>query len=240
MHDFSVVEMWSKMGWLAKGVNIFLIIMSLWSLGVIIERLITFSQGSKQSLSYVLALREHMQKRNVEAAASAAKQYAKSPIAKMMHAGLNEYMQGLEALKHKGPHDVGDFDLVDVVNRSLERVKERETANLRRGLGGLATIASAAPFVGLFGTVVGIINAFSVLKEGGGLDVVGPGISEALVTTAIGLAVAIPAAMLFNYFTGRVELFVVDMNDVSSEFIDYVLREGRSAGESGAPYRGAA
>jgi len=81
--------------------------------------------------------------------------------------------------------------MVDAVNRALERVKERETANLRKGLGGLATIASAAPFVGLFGTVVGVINAFQALKGGGGLDIIGPGISEALVTTAVGLGVAV-------------------------------------------------
>jgi biopolymer transport protein ExbB len=236
MQDFSVVEMWHKMGFLAKFVAIFLMVMSLYSIGVIIERLITYGTGSKQSLSYVLSLREHMQKGNLEAAIGSAKAHTKSPIARVMHAGLSEYTAGLSALKQQGPRDVGEFDLVDAVNRSLERVKERESANLRRGLGGLATIASAAPFVGLFGTVVGIINAFSQLKGGGGLDVVGPGISEALVTTAVGLAVAIPAAIMFNYFTGRVEFFVVDMNDVSSEFVDYVLKEGRT-GEGGAPYR---
>jgi len=228
MESFSVVEMWQKMGWLAKGVGIFMVLMSLYSFGVIIERLVTYSSGSKQSYQFVLALREHMQKRRLDAAMAVAQAHRKSPIAKVMHAGLQEYLAGMEALKTKGPDDVGEFDLVDAVNRSLERVKERETANLRRGLGGLATIASAAPFVGLFGTVVGIINAFQMLKGGGGMDVIGPGISEALVSTAIGLFVAIPATMMFNYFVGRVEFFVVDMNDVSSEFVDYVLKEGRT------------
>lgn len=239
MGEFSFVEMWSKMGYLAKGVNIGLILMSLWSLGVIIERLITYSAGARQSLSYVLALRDFMSKGNVQGAITAAKEHKKSPIAKVMHAGLSEFQQGLEARRLTGPREVGDFDMVDAVNRALERVKERETANLRRGLGGLATIASAAPFVGLFGTVVGVINAFQALKGGGGLDIIGPGISEALVTTAVGLAVAVPAAMLFNYFTGRVENFVVDMNDVSSEFLDFVLKEGRSASEAGSSLRNA-
>lgn len=228
MQGFSVVEMWHSMGLLAKATAIFMGLMSLWSIGVIVERLITYSSGSKQSYQFVLALREHMQRRRLQEAIAAAQMYKKSPIAKVMHAGLSEYAAGLEALKTKGPDDVGEFDLVDAVNRALERVKERETANLRRGLGGLATIASAAPFVGLFGTVIGIINAFKKLSGGGGLDVVGPGIAEALVSTAFGLLVAIPAAMLFNYFTGRVEFFIVDMNDVSSEFVDYVLKEGRA------------
>mgnify|MGYP001596496011 CR=1 FL=1 len=228
MSGFSVVEMWTSMGWLAKGTVLFMAVMSLWSIGVIVERMLTYSSGSKQSYQFVLGLREQMMQKKLEEAITAAKGHGKSPIAKVMHAGLAEYVAGMTALKAKGPDDVGEFDLVDAVNRALERVKEREIANLRRGLGGLATVASAAPFIGLFGTVVGIINAFGKLSGGGGLDVVGPGIAEALVSTAFGLLVAIPAAMMFNYFTGRVEFMVVDMNDVSSEFIDYVLKEGRA------------
>jgi biopolymer transport protein ExbB len=226
--DFSLVEMWNKMGMLAKGVNIFMALMSIWSLYVIVERWLTFYKGSRQSYSYVLALRDYLGKRKVDEALSAARKHGKSPVAKVVESGLAAYKDGREALVQTGPEDVGEFDLVDSVNRSLERVKERETAQLRKGLGGLATIASIAPFVGLFGTVIGIINSFQKLKEGGGIEVIGPGISEALVSTAFGLLVAIPAAMFFNYFTGRVENMVVDMSDVSSEFIDYVLREGRA------------
>jgi len=228
MHSFSVIEMWNSMGLLSKGTNIFMFILAIYSVAVIIERGIRYYNGSKQSFDYVVALRQHLQKGNVDAAIAAAKTFGWSPIAKVMEAGLSEYRTGLEALRTEGPQDVGEFDLVDAVNRALERVKERESTNLRRGLGGLATIASAAPFVGLFGTVVGIINAFGKLSGGGGMDVVGPGISEALVSTAVGLAVAIPAAMFFNFFTGIVERFLVDMNDVSSEFVGYVLKEGRA------------
>jgi biopolymer transport protein ExbB len=193
-----------------------------------VERWLTFSKGSRQSYSYVLALRDHLGKRRVDDALSAARIHNKSPVAKVVESGLAAYKQGRDALDHQGPDDVGDFDLVDSVNRALERVKERETSSLRKGLGGLATIASIAPFVGLFGTVLGIIHAFELLKGGGGIDVIGPGIAEALIATAFGLGVAIPAAMFFNYFTGRVENMVVDMSDVSSEFIDFVLKEGRA------------
>jgi biopolymer transport protein ExbB/TolQ len=228
MQGFSVVEMWQSMGLLSKGITLFMIVMAIYMVAIIIERAIRFYNGSKQSFDYVLALRGHLQRGNVEAAIQAAKQYPWSPIAKIMEAGLSEYRAGLLALKTEGPEEVGDFDLVDAVNRALDRVKERETANLRRGLGGLATVASAAPFVGLAGTVVGIINAFSKLAGGGGMDVVGPGIAEALVNTAVGLFVAIPALMFYNFFTGLVERFVVDMNDVSSEFVGYVLKEGRT------------
>jgi biopolymer transport protein ExbB/TolQ len=227
--DFSLLEMWEHMGLPVKFVNVFMALMSIWSLYVIVERWLTFYKGSRQSYSYVLALRDYLGKRKVDEALNAARKHGKSPVAKVVESGLAAYKGGREALEHHGgPEDVGEFDLVDSVNRSLERVKERETASLRKGLGGLATIASISPFVGLFGTVLGIINSFQKLKQGGGIDVIGPGISEALVSTAFGLLVAIPAAMAFNYFTGRVENMVVDMSDVSSEFIDYVLKEGRA------------
>jgi biopolymer transport protein ExbB/TolQ len=220
MHSFSVIDMWGSMTWLGRAVVMFLALMSLYSVGVMIERMLTYSAGASESLRYVAALREHLVARRIDAAIQAARQHGKSPIARMMHAGLCEYQSGAS----RGP---GTDDLADAVYRALERVKERETALLRKGLGVLGTVASSAPFVGLFGTVVGIINAFGRLSGGGGLDVVGPGISEALVATAFGLLVAIPAVMFFNYFTGRVELFVVDMNDVSAEFVDYVLKEKR-------------
>jgi len=151
----------------------------------------------------------------------------KSPVAKVVEAGLRALKQGREALQTEGPDDVGHFDIVDSVNRAIDRVKERETSKLRKGLGGLASTASATPFIGLFGTVLGIINAFGLLKNGGSIDVIGPAIAEALYSTALGLLIAIPALMFFNYFTTRVENMVVDMNDVASEFIDFVLKEGR-------------
>jgi hypothetical protein len=113
----------------------------------------------------------------------------------------------------------------------IERTKERETADLKRGLGGLASISSAAPFIGLFGTVIGIINAFrSMAATGqGGLGAVSAGISEALFTTAVGLSVAIPAVMTFNYFTSVIDRYVVDMNGVGSELLSFVLREEAAA-----------
>jgi biopolymer transport protein ExbB/TolQ len=226
--DFSPTELWASMGLAVKLNTIFMLIMSIWMLYVIIERFITFQKATTQSYSFVLALRDYLAKRRVDDALKAAGMHRSSPVAKVVESGLTAYKSGREALDEAGPEDVGDFDLVDAVNRSLERVKEREVSSLRKGLGGLATIASAAPFVGLFGTVLGIINAFKLLQGGGGMEVIGPGIAEALISTAFGLLVAIPAAMFFNYYTGRVETMSVDMNDVSSEFIDYVLREGRS------------
>ena len=124
----------------------------------------------------------------------------------------------------------GSPDLtIESVARALERQAQREQQNLKRGLNLLATVGSTAPFVGLLGTVVGIINAFQQIAAtgSGGLGTVSAGISEALVTTAFGLLVAIPAVMAYNYFNSRVEGFTIDMNDVASEVINFVLKEGR-------------
>lgn len=225
--EFDIAEVWAKAPMINKAILVSMGVMSIWSIYVMIERGLTFFKGSRQSYSYVLALRDYLSKHQVSEALTAAKRHQKSPVSKVVESGLLAYKQGREAIENIGPEEVGDFDVVDSVNRALERVKEREISNLRKGLGGLATIASIAPFVGLLGTVIGIIGAFGLLKGGGAFDVIGPAIAEALAATAAGLLVAIPAAIAFNYFTGRVEAMVVDMSDVSSEFIDFVLREGR-------------
>ena len=223
-----LVEIWEHMSIIVKIITVGMIGMSVYMFYVIAERLLTFRAASDQSIRYVQQLGEYLRQHKVNEALNSARSMQKSPVAKVMEAGLTALLQGREALKTEGPDDVGDFDLVDSVNRALERVKERETSNLRKGLAYLGTTASATPFIGLLGTVIGIINAFQLLKGGGTIDTVGPAIAEALISTALGLGVAIIAAMAFNYYTTRVEGFVIDMNDVSSEFIDYVLREGRS------------
>ena len=114
--------------------------------------------------------------------------------------------------------------------RALERSEAIVHAKLKRGLGGLATIGSTAPFIGLFGTVVGILNAFQQIatQKTPGIGAVAGGISEALVTTAFGLLVAIPAVMTFNYFTNKVEAFDVEMDNSSSELIDYFIKQSHA------------
>jgi len=224
-----IQETWEQMSIIVKIITIMMLGMSVFMFYVIAERLLTFRAASDQSIRYVQALGEYLRQHKVNEALNAARTMGKSPVAKVMESGLTALLQGREALKTEGPQDVGDFDLVDSVNRALERVKERETSNLRKGLSYLGTVASATPFIGLLGTVIGILGTFQMLKGGTvTIQQIGPKISEALVSTALGLGVAIIAAMSFNFFTSRVEQYVIDMNDVSSEFIDYVLREGRA------------
>jgi biopolymer transport protein ExbB/TolQ len=227
--SFTLSGMWAQMGIFAKLVLIVLVLQFIITAIMGIERFIVYGKAKKQSIRYIMMLRNFLNERKLEEAVAAVKQNPDSPIAKVVGAGMDEYLQGMEALQEEGPEDVGDFDIVDAVNRQMERTKERETANLKKGLALIATTGSTAPFVGLLGTVVGIINSFQGLSAdgGGGLSSVAGGISEALVATAVGLLVAIPAVMAYNYFNSRVEGFTIDMNDVASEVINFVLKEGR-------------
>src|SRR5436305_10337355 len=121
---------------------------------------------------------------------------------------------------------------IEASKRALERAEAIVHAELKRGISSLATIGSTGPFVGLFGTVVGIINAFKGIssEKSTGLGAVAGGISEALVTTAVGLFVAIPAVWMYNYFSGRIEAFDVEMGNSSSELVDYFLKRTQKAG----------
>jgi biopolymer transport protein ExbB/biopolymer transport protein TolQ len=118
-------------------------------------------------------------------------------------------------------------DLVDTVRRAIQRATALTANDLKKGIPALATIGATAPFVGLLGTVVGVISAFQGIAAtgAGGLGAVSGGISEALVETALGLVVAIPAVWMYNYFTGRLEYFNVEMDNSSSELVDYFIKK---------------
>lgn len=227
--SFSPIDLWSNMGLLARLVVIALLAMSIFSAWVIIDRAIVFRRARRQTLSFVMALRHELSGQGtLESTLALAERNPGSPLGRVVAAVLVEYQRGLEALARRAADHAAAFDLVEAVGNAAERVREREVSGLKKGLGGLASVSSAAPFVGLFGTVVGIINAFrSMAASGqGGLAAVSAGISEALVTTAVGLLVAIPAVMTFNYFSNAIESIAVDVKDVSSEVVGHVFREG--------------
>jgi biopolymer transport protein ExbB len=235
MQSFNLIEMWHNMAPLAKMVNILLAVCSVYSLWVIIDRFFSLRSVRAKSVKFVLPLRDQLKARNIDGAMQLATHMADSPVARLVRDALMEYREGTDMLKARVTGD-GEFDAIDAIERVIDRTKERETADLKRGLGGLASISSAAPFIGLFGTVVGIINAFRAMAATGqgGLGAVSAGISEALFTTAVGLVVAIPAVMTFNYFSTVVDRYVVDMNGIGSELVSFVLREG-AAPPVGAP-----
>lgn len=226
--SFSPIDLWNNMGVLAKLVIVALLVMSVFSAWVVIDRALVFWRARRQSLSFVMTLRQELAAGTVDSVVALAQRSPGSPLARVVAAALVEYRRGQEALARRGLAERSEFDLVDAVASAVDRVREREVSGLKKGLGGLASVSSAAPFIGLFGTVVGIINAFrSMAASGqGGLAAVSAGISEALVTTAVGLLVAIPAVMTFNYFSNAIEAMAVDVKDVSSEVVGHIFREG--------------
>jgi biopolymer transport protein ExbB/biopolymer transport protein TolQ len=222
---FDPRHMWEQMGWLARIVVIVLFLMSAWSIGVMIDRLIAFNGARTQSRQFAPAVAGALREGKLDEAIKIDDRYNKSHLAKVVVAGLQEFRA------HQVSSEISG-DEIEASRRALERAEAIVHAELKRGVSSLATIGSTAPFVGLFGTVVGIINAFKgiVSEKSTGLAAVAGGISEALVTTAVGLFVAIPAVWMFNYFTNRVEAFDVEMGNSSSELIDYFLKRTQRAG----------
>ena len=217
--NFDVRGMWGNMGWAAKIVVILLFFMSAWSIGVMIDRAIAYNGARKQSRQFAPAVAGALREGKLDEAIKIADRYNKSHLAKVVVAGLQEFRA------HQISTDIPGED-IEASKRALERSEAIVHAELKRGVSGLATIGSTAPFVGLFGTVVGIIHAFQGIstQKSTGLGAVAGGISEALVTTAIGLFVAVPAVWAFNYFTNRIDAFDVEMGNSSSELLDYFLK----------------
>jgi len=220
--SFSLAGIWQSMNWLARGVVIVLAIMSIWSLTIAIERLYRFQKAKKESLRLAREVTPMLKAHKLEDAINHAKKkdFQHSHLARVLTAGLTEFQyESSQPLPE-------DFDLVAAGQRAIERETLMTTAEMKKGLGNLATISTTAPFVGLFGTVAGIIHAFQgmALSGSGGLGAVSAGIAEALVTTAFGLFVAIPAVWLYNYFLQKVERFQVEMSNSSSQLIDYFIK----------------
>lgn len=218
--------MWGQMGVLAKAVVIILFLMSAWSIGVMIDRLLAYNAARKQSRLFAPAVAGALREGKLDEAIKIADRYKKSHLAKVVVAGLQEFQA------HQISNEIPGEE-IEASKRALDRAEAIVHAELKRGVANLATIGSTAPFIGLFGTVVGIINAFKGIstEKSTGLGAVAGGISEALVATAIGLFVAIPAVWMFNYFTERIGSFDVEMGNSSSELIDYFLkRSQRGAG----------
>jgi biopolymer transport protein ExbB/biopolymer transport protein TolQ len=216
---FDMISMWNQMGFAAKAIVIVMFLMSAWSIGVMIDRGLAFYGAKKQSRAFAPAIAGALRGGKLDEAIKLSDRYKKSHLAKVVTAGLGEFRS------HDGGSDVPGRT-IDASKRALERAQAITHAELNRGLSGLATIGSTAPFVGLFGTVVGIINAFQGISQerSTGLGAVAGGISEALVATAIGLFVALPAVWMFNYFNSKVEGFDVEMENASSELIDYFIK----------------
>jgi biopolymer transport protein ExbB/biopolymer transport protein TolQ len=216
---FTMSEMIKNLGPVAIGVIIILLIMSMYSIAVMVERFLTYRAAKAQSREFAPRVAQALKNDRIEEAINISDKHKKSHLAMVVNAGLQEFRA------HEGTSDISG-DEVEASKRALQRAIAIKSAEFKRGLSGLATIGSTAPFVGLFGTVFGIINAFTGMKsaESAGIGAVAGGIAEALLTTALGLAVAVPAVWLFNYFTGKVDGFIIEMDNSASELIDYFLK----------------
>jgi biopolymer transport protein ExbB len=233
--NFTVLGLWQEMGIVARAVVVVLVAMSVYSLAISVERILIYRRARVLSARYLRALAPlvgHVGE--LEAARDLDDKYRGSPVARVVGMGVTEFVKGMD-VRRAG---TGSYDVVDAVVRGMERTKDRELANLKRGLPVLATVASSAPFVGLFGTVGGIITAFQKLadpaKGGGGIGTVSSGIAEALVTTAVGLGVAILAVWFYNFFTARVDDLTVDVDEAASELVDVILKDLRVTTGGGA------
>jgi biopolymer transport protein ExbB/biopolymer transport protein TolQ len=220
----NLIEMWGTMTWVAKGVAFILVIMSMWSFGVAIERIYTFTQARNQSKAYAPQVAKHLKDGRLKdaIALSASKNFRYSHLAKVVLAGLQEFQ-----FQQESGGTLSREDLVDSVRRSIQRATALTQSDLKKGVNTLATIGTTAPFVGLLGTVVGVITAFQGIAASGsgGIGAVSAGIAEALVETALGLIVAIPAVWFYNYLTGRLDYFNVEMDNSSSELVDYFIKK---------------
>lgn len=219
--SFDLLEIWSHMGPAAKLINGVMAIMSVYSLSIMIERWLTYQKAKGQSRGYSVRIAKELKAGNIDSAikVSQNKDVKNSHLAKVLLAGLQE-------IQYQSEEGGASSNTMEAAHRAIQRATAIGMMDLRRNLSGLATVGATAPFVGLLGTVLGIITAFRgmALTGSGGIGAVSAGIAEALIATAFGLFVAIPAVWAFNYLTNRADGFGVEMDNGASELIDFMER----------------
>jgi len=212
-------ELLKNVGLFGAAVMCCLAALSILSVAVMVDKYRRFRAAARETQIFKPLLAKFTHGGEVPELIEAAQQHQKSHVAQVVSAGILEY----DGVREAG----GDPSAsLDQVTSALRDSMSETLIQLKQGLGFLATIGSTAPFVGLFGTVAGIINAFrNIAATGsGGMSVVSGGIAEALVTTALGIFVAIPAVAAFNYFTGRIENFHIEMNRASTQMVNRLFK----------------
>jgi biopolymer transport protein ExbB len=215
---FSFTEMWAHMGLPAKIVGALLLTMGLASLTVFIERLLTLRRSRRESRAFAGESADHVREEMIDRVIDEASKHANGHLPRMVKAALATYRHARDTV------DVSVLKPAERTRRHMERYLEDLGADLRRGLSVLASVGSVAPFVGLLGTVLGIISAFQGIAAtgSGGLSSVSAGISEALIETALGLAVAIPAVLAFNYLSTTIARDEMALNTAAGELLDTI------------------
>jgi biopolymer transport protein ExbB/biopolymer transport protein TolQ len=217
--NLSLAELYASMGGFAKGIVFTLAIMSIWSLTVMIQKWWFLRSAQAQTRKFAPEFSQFLEEDNLTEAINLAERYKKSHVARVLGNALSE----IKPLIADGSVTVADINSAE---RAIEREMLMTIVLIKRGLGILATTGSTAPFVGLLGTTMGIVNAFTGMAQsgGGGLGAISAGIAEALITTAFGLLVAIPAVWMYNYFQTKVDNITAEMTYSSKEMIDYLIK----------------
>ena len=212
-------ELLGHVGLFGAAVMCCLGLLSVFSVGMIVDKHFRFRSASRETQIFKPVFGKFLRGGDLQQLISALPMHQKSHVAQVVSAGILEY----DGVRQRGGDPVASIELV---TSTLRDSMSETLIQLKQGLGFLATIGSTAPFIGLFGTVVGIINAFrNIAATGsGGMSVVSGGIAEALVSTALGIFVAIPAVVAFNHFTGKIETFHVEMNRASSQVLNCLFK----------------
>ncbi len=220
-HGIDIMKLWDAAGMFARGVIVVMAVMSLWSLSVAIAKAIYIAKSQKATRKFAPEFSRAIQEENLEKAIALAEKNQASHIARVLGGALGEVKTLIQ--------DRATITSADI--NSAERAVERQMlitlAEFRRGMSVMATVGATAPFVGLLGTTMGIVTAFTGMAAAGasgGLAGISAGIAEALITTAFGLMVAIPAVWFYNYFTTKIENLTVEMTYSSKELIDYLIK----------------
>ena len=218
--QMSLVDLWISMGWFAKSIVFLMAVMSMLSLGTALNKWVKLLKAQKETARFAPEFSRFLQEEQMEGAISLSTKYKNSHVARVLAGALEE----IKPLLRDGNVTVADINSAE---RAIERNQLILIAELKRGTGILATVGATAPFVGLLGTTMGVVNAFQGMAGGGGsggIGAISAGIAEALITTAFGLLVAIPAVWLYNYFTTKIDFITVEMTYISKELIDYLIK----------------
>ncbi len=215
----SLIELWHSMGLFAKGIVYTLLIMSVWSLSIMVQKWWYLRSAQAQTRKFAPEFSQFLEEDNLTEAINLAENYKKSHVAKVLGGALAE----IKPLIQDGSVTVSDINSAE---RAVEREMLMQIVLMKRSLAMLATTGATAPFVGLLGTTMGVVNAFQGMAAGGGggISSIAAGISEALITTAFGLLVAIPAVWAFNYFQTKIDNITAEMTYSSKEMIDYLIK----------------
>ena len=224
--SFSAMEIWRSASLPNKGIIFILFFLLGYQIYVAVERFVTYAQSKQASDKFLKLFMDTLRRGDFEAAKRAATTHNKSHIALVLKHGLDIF-QYEKQLKAMNPN----HDSIQPVERAIQRGTAEVLELLKKGMSGLATIGALAPFIGLLGTVIGIIKVFSDLKTKGAGDInaLAGSIGEALATTALGLVVAIPAVWIYNLLTNKQDVVVTNINNAASQMIDeFIRRESQS------------